>query len=229
MSISCVLNAQTKMVNDANAKTRVISGSFTRVSVSSGVELYLTQGNETALAVSVSDSKYEERFKTEVVNGVLKIYYDNSNMTWKNEKGRKLKAYLSCKSLESIRGSAGARVDINGEFKADQMELSFSSGAYFTGKITSKSMTSDVNSGAQIKVAGQTGELTVSASSGAAFKGYDLVTQNTTASANSGASVQVEVSKALTASANSGGEIRYKGNATVTKSKVNSGGSVKQG
>jgi hypothetical protein len=36
------------------------------------VELYLTQGNEMALAVSVSDNKYEERFKTEVVDGVLR-------------------------------------------------------------------------------------------------------------------------------------------------------------
>lgn len=226
--MSCVLNAQTKIVNDVNAKTRVISGSFTKVSVSSGVELFLSQANETALAVSVSDSKYEERFKTEVVNGVLKIYFENSNMPWKNEKGRKLKAYLSCKSLESIRGAAGAQVNISGDFNADQMVLSFSSGAYFTGRINSKAITSDVNSGAQVKVAGQTSELTVSASSGAAFKGYDLVTQNTSVSANSGASVQVAVSKALTASANSGGEIRYKGNATVTKNGVNSGGSVKQ-
>ena len=54
---------QTKVYNDPNAKIRVIAGVFTKISVSSGIELYLTQGNETSLAISVSDDKYESRFK----------------------------------------------------------------------------------------------------------------------------------------------------------------------
>lgn len=220
---------QTKVYNDPNAKTRVITGAFTKISVSSGIELYLTQGNETSMAISVSDDKYEPRFKTEVENGVLKLYYDNKGITWKNDKHAKLKAYLSCSSLDAITGSAGAQLIIANEFGFNNLLISFSSGATFSGKLQAKSVTASISSGAEISATGVASKLTVSASSGAAFKGFDLMTEYCTASANSGASVRVVVEKELTASANSGGDIKYRGKAVITKVNVNSGGSVKPG
>jgi hypothetical protein len=221
--------AQTKVYNDPNAKTRSISGNFSKLSVSSGVELFLSQGNETSLAVSVSDSKYEERFKTEVVDGVLKIYYDNKGGTWSNDKNRKLKAYLSVKSLEGIKASAGCRVTISNVFNANDLAISVSSGAMMTGAFKANSISADLSSGAELSTSGSANKVTVSASSGASFKGFELVSQYCTASANSGASIRIGVQKELTASANSGGDITYKGTPTVNKGTVNSGGSVRQG
>lgn len=221
--------AQTKVYNDPNAKTRSITGNFSKLSVSSGVELVLSQGNETSLAVSVSDSKYEERFKTEVVEGVLKIYYDSKGITWNNDKNRKLKAYLSVKSLDGIKVSAGSKVTVNNVFNANDLALSVSSGALMTGAFKVNTMTADVSSGAEFSTSGSANKVTVSASSGASFKGFDLVSQYCTASANSGASIRIGVQKELTASANSGGDITYKGSPTVNKGNIHSGGSVKQG
>jgi hypothetical protein len=219
---------QTKVYNDPNAKTRTISGTFKKISVSSGVELYLTQGNETALAVSVSDNKYEERFKTEVVDGVLKIYYDNKGVTWTNDKHRKLKAYVSVKSLEGLAASAGSKVVFSNQINAEDFVLTVSSGALLNGSLRANALTADVSSGALATVSGTASKFTVSATSGAIFKGYGLVTQNCTASANSGAVINIEVQKELNASANSGGVVSYKGNATVNKGNVNSGGTVKR-
>jgi hypothetical protein len=216
----------TKQFSDPNAKTRTISGAFTKIQVSSGVELYLTQSNETALAVSVYEQKYEERFKTTVENGVMKIYYDNKGITWVNDKHRKLKVYLSFKELEKITAS-GVNVEMTNELNANDLEMLFSSGASFTGKFRAKSLVADLSSGAEIEAAGQTGKLSVSASSGATFKGFDLVTEICTASANSGGTVRIQVQKELNASANSGGSIIYKGNAVLRKGNINSGGSVK--
>lgn len=218
---------QTKVYNDPNAKTRTISGSFKKVSVSGGVELYLTQGTETALAVSVSDTKYEERFKTEVEDGVLKIYYDNKGVTWTNDKHRKLKAYLSVKSIEGLKASAGSKVVFSNQLNAENFDLSVSSGAMLDGSLTAKVLTAAVSSGALSTVSGTASSLTVSASSGAIFKGYGLKTENCTASANSGAVVNIEVHKQLNASANSGGVVSYKGNASLNKGTVNSGGTVR--
>ena len=56
---------------DNNAVKRELGGSFTAISVSDGIDLYLTQGNEESLAVSASDEKYLERFVTKVENGTL--------------------------------------------------------------------------------------------------------------------------------------------------------------
>ncbi len=227
--VALVATAQTKTYNDPNAKTRTLSGSFTKISVSSGVELYLTQGDEEAVAVSISDNKNEDRFITEIVNGTLKIYYKNEGLKWTSEdRKRKLKAYVSFKKLEGLTCSAGSSTKLTNTLNATNLSLNFSSGCVFSGEINAAEVTSTVSSGAEAKISGKAGKLNVNASSGANFKGAGLVASYCTASANSGGAVSIEVQKELNASANSGGEVRYSGAATVTKGSVNSGGSVRQ-
>ncbi len=219
--------AQTKF-NDPNAKERKLNAAFTKISVSSGVELFLTQGNENAIAVSVSDAKYNERFITEVVDGTLKIYYENNNEGWKNSKGRKLKAYVSYKTLESLKCAAGSITKLTNVLSTGNLALSFSSGAIFNGEIKASEITAKASSGALATVKGSASTLTIDANSGAMFKGSDLSTTTCTASVSSGASVKVDVQKSLVASANSGGIVSYTGAATLTKGNVNSGGTVKK-
>jgi hypothetical protein len=214
-------------INDANATKRSLSGSFTAISVSSGIDLYLSQGNEESLAVSVSDQKYMERFKTEVVNGTLKIYYDNKGVSWKSE-NRKLKAYVSFKTLQRLNVSSGSDAVVSGSINADNFDLDVSSGADFKGAIIAKTLSVDVSSGASISISGKSDKLKVDVSSGADFKGYDLVTDYCDASASSGAGVHVTINKELNANASSGGDIHYKGTALIRDIKTSSGGSVKK-
>src|SRR4051794_361517 len=83
------------VINDANVQKRTLNESFSAISVTDGVELFLTQGNEESIAISASDDKYIERFRTEVSNGTLKIYYDNKGVNWTGNEKRRLKAYVS--------------------------------------------------------------------------------------------------------------------------------------
>ena len=217
----------TKVINDANATTRSLSGSFTAISVSSGIDLYLSQGTEESLAVSASDQKHLDRLITEVVNGTLKIYYDNKGVTWKSE-NRKLKAYVSFKTLQKLNVSSGSDAVVNGSITADDFNLDVSSGAVFKGAITAKTLTVDVSSGASISISGKSDKLKVDVSSGADFKGYDLVTDYCDASASSGAGVHVTINKELNAKVSSGGDIHYKGTALIRDIKTSSGGTVKK-
>lgn len=219
--------AQTKTYNDPDAKVRSLSGSFTKVSVASGVELYLTQASENAIAVSVSDVSLEERFKTEIENGTLKIYFDHKGLSWKNTKNRKLKAYVSYKTLEAITCSSGSSTTLTNTLNTGNLALSFSSGSMFEGEIKATDVTSTSSSGASSKIWGKADKLNVTATSGSEFRGSGLVATYCTASVNSGANIKIEVQKELNASANSGGEIRYSGAATLNKGTINSGGSVK--
>ncbi len=217
----------TKIINDANATPRSLNGSFTFIKVSSGIDLYITQSNEESIAVSASDQKYLDRFKTEVVNGTLKIYYDNNGISRKSE-NRKLKAYVSFKTLEKLDASAGSVVYVNGAINADKLNLDVSSGAEFTGTIHVKEITADVSSGAGIKLTGDAGKLRVGVSSGADFKGYDFVVDYCDASASSGAGVHVTINKELSAKASGGANIKYKGEGLIRDIKTSSGGAVKK-
>lgn len=220
--------AQEKTFADANAEKRTLSGSFTAISVSDGVDLYLSPGNEASVAVSASEEKYMERFKTEVVDGVLKIYYDYKGIKWAPNEKRKLKAWVSFKTLEKLQASGGAQVDLQGSFNTGSLSMKFTSGASFEGKITAKDLTIEQNSGSAITLSGSAANFKIDVSSGAIFKGYDLAVDFCEAKASSGGGVRVTINKELNAKANSGGGIKYKGEAVIKDLDVNSGGMVKK-
>lgn len=228
--ISLSVFAQEKtVISDANAQKRVLSESFTGISVSDGVDLYLTQGGEESVAVSASDEKYLERFKTAVEDGVLKIYYDTKGIKWSANERRKLKAYVSFRALQKLHASGGADVRMQGSLDVENLDMKFTSGSAFNGKLKAKALTVDQSSGSAVNISGSADKIDVGVSSGAVFKGYDLTADYCTAKASSGGGVRITINKELSAKANSGGGVKYKGNAIIKEIDINSGGSVKKG
>ena len=219
---------ETKVINDGNAVQRSLSGSFTGIAVSSGIQLIITQGNEESIAVSASEQKHLDRLITEVVNGTLKIYYDNKGVTRKSSGKANLKAYVSFKTLEKLNVSSGADATVNGSIRSDKLDLQVTSGALFSGGINTKELVTEVNSGAIIKITGSADKFTIAASSGADFKGYDFAVDFCDANVSSGGAVHITINKELNAKASSGGDIHYKGTGLIRDIKTSSGGSVKK-
>jgi hypothetical protein len=216
------------VITDANAQKRSLNESFTGISVSDGVDLYLSQSDEESVAVSASDEKYMPRFKTEVKDGVLKIYYDDNGINWSANEKKKLKAYVSFKTLEKLHASGGASVTIKGSLDLGNLDMKFTSGSSLGGKLTAKDLTVEQNSGSSINISGSAGNIKVDVSSGAIFKSYDLAVDYCEAKASSGGGVRITINKELSAKANSGGGVKYKGDAIIKEIDVNSGGSVKK-
>ncbi|HRD58738.1 MAG TPA: head GIN domain-containing protein [Ferruginibacter sp.] len=210
-----------------NSIARTLAGQFSKVSVSTGVELYLTQGNESAVSIIVSDSRYEAGFKTEVVDGTLKIYYDSKNKSTKM-KNVQMKAYVTYKNLEAISCAAGSITNLTNTLKTGLLNLTVSSGSIIKGAINAGNVTVNSSSGAEAIISGNVEKLQVTSHSGSIFKGANLVSNYCIASAHSGGTIKIEVQKELTASAHSGGDIKYTGNATLIKTDLHSGGSVKK-
>lgn len=227
--ISLQLFAQDVVINDANAEKRTLSASFNAIHVSDGIELYLTQGSSESVAVSASEQKYMERFKTEVENGTLKIYFDRKTMVWNDNEKKKLRAYVSFKNLESLKASSGSDVKAKSVLAVDNLNMHFSSGAQFNGEVNIKSLEVSQNSGSEINTTGKAENLKTDLSSGAMFKGYDLTVNFCDAKVSSGAEVRITVNKELAAKASSGGSIKYKGEGVVKDINVSSGGAVKRG
>ena len=226
--ISTGLQAQ-EVFKDDHAEKRTLSGSFAAITVSDGIDLYLTQGNEESIAVSASDPSYLERFKTEVEGSVLKLYFENKGFNWNSNNKRKLVAYVSFKTLERLKASSGADVHIIETITASKLEMEVSSGAHVKGAIQAALLTVSESSGAGMQVSGKTSQLKVDVSSGSQFRGYELEADICDAKASSGAGISISVTKELNAHASSGGNIHYKGEKVIKDLEVNSGGSVKKG
>ncbi len=219
---------ENSVINDADAKTRTLNASFSAISVTDGIEVYLSQGTEESLAISYSDEKYAEHFKTIVEKGVLKIYYDNNAINWSDNNRRKLKAYVSFKTLEKLTASGGANVKLPAGIDVASLEIKCTSGSYFKGNIKAKQLVIDQNSGSEVNISGSSDKISIEAGSGASFKGYELAVGFCDAQASSGAEIRITVEKELSAKANSGGGIHYKGTAVIKDISINSGGVVKK-
>jgi hypothetical protein len=219
------LFAQTTTVNDENARPREV-GDFKGVRVSMGIELLLQQGDKDAVAVSSSKPEYQDRIKTVVEGGVLKIYIDDKgNSNWR--RNIKFRAYVSIRQLEELTASSGASVKTGSAINISKLVLDASSGAIIEAEFKGQSIASDNSSGAITKLKGSVESLKVDASSGAVFKSYDLSTSNCDADASSGGLIHITVTKELNAEASSGGSIDYKGGGVIRKVHTGSGGSVK--
>lgn len=217
------LSAQ-KQINDANAEKRNVSG-YHGIYVSSGVELFLTQGESEAVAVSSAGGEFNQDIKTEVKNGVLYISFDH--MKFKNLKtNKKLKAYVSIKNIDILDAASGAQVKVDGKLNGSNMKVESSSGAMIEGDFDVSNMNVDQSSGSIIRMRGTVTNLKVKGSSGSIFEGYDLSTSNTEAGCSSGAIVRVTANEELNVQASSGGSVSYKGTAVIKNIKTGSGGNV---
>lgn len=217
--------AQNKTYNDANAERRNVSG-FHAISSAGGIDLYITQGNEEAVAVSASKDEYRDKIRTVVENGVLKIYYDTNNWYSWGWSNRKLKAYISVRNLDGIKASGGADVVINGTLSGDKLSLDLSGGSDFKGNVNVSSLDVDASGGSDVNISGRTTNLTIDASGGSDMDGYNLVTENCNASCSGGSDINITVNRELVADASGGSDIRYRGNASVKKTSSSGGSSV---
>jgi len=229
LSLAIVVSATSaqKVINDANAEKRNVSG-YHAISVSGGIDLYLSQGSES-VAVSASETKYRDRIKTEVENGVLKIWYEtnsNINIDWGNN--RRMKAYVSFKNLDHLTGSGGSDIDVDGSIKVAMLKLHFSGGSDFAGKVESNDLKVEASGGSDVNISGSVKNLDIEASGGSDFKGYELVTEVCNLEASGGSDIYVTVNKELSADASGGSDVYYKGNGTVKEMKSSGSSSIKK-
>lgn len=217
------LSAQ-KTVHDANAITRSAKG-FHAIEISDGIDLYLTQGTEEAVAVSAVSDEYRDKIQVEVANGVLKIYYERKDnwgvrMNWGN---RKLKAYVSAKNLDKLSASGGADVVVDNELRVSQLSMHFSGGSDFKGKVNAQDLRVSASGGSDAHISGRAEKLKIDASGGSDIHGYDMIANFCTIETSGGSDVHITVNKELNGNASGGSDIYYKGTASSNSNK--SGGS----
>ena len=227
-ALPAVLFAQDKVINDANAEARNVP-SFHAIRVATGIQLIIKQGDAEAVAVSASDAELRARIKTEVVDGVLKIYFENKLWGQGAFKYKNLRAYVSFKNIDKFNGASGSITTVDGSFTTGRMEIKLSSGARFTGEVKGAGLYVSQSSGAKTYLSGQVQSLSVDASSGGAFYGYNIAAGSCDADASSGGKIEITVVKELMADASSGGKIEYRGEGVITRLSTGSGGTVRKG
>jgi hypothetical protein len=224
VSVASVAQNDPKIINDANAQPRSINGSFHAIHIEDGIDLYLTQGSEDAVAVSAASEEYRKKIVTKVVDGILKVYYDEEwNLTWRS---RKLRAYISVKSIDGLRASGGSDVIVKGTLSSSKLSFNLSGGSDFVGDIKADELKVDISGGSDMNVTGTATNLRIGASGGSDFKGYKLAAEYAIVEVSCGSDAEVSVSKELFAEASGGSDVDYRGTPTIKRSSASGGSSV---
>jgi hypothetical protein len=210
------------VVNDKNAEKRNVSG-FHGITIASGIDLYFNQGEE-AVAVSAADISDRDRIKTEVSNGVLKIYLDTKGFHWGMRGDRKMRAYVSCKVLDRLEASGGSDVYIKDGLKSENLDMHLSGGSDFKGKLTVGRLSIEQSGGSDSFISGTATDLSVNVSGGSDLNGYDLAVDLCRVDASGGSDIHITANKELTVEASGGSDVYYKG-AAVIKAQQTSGSS----
>ena len=219
---SCGIDILNRVEGDRNviSQKRSLSDDFSKVKVSSGIDLYIKQGSRNSLTVE-ADENLHDIIITEVIGGKLRIYTDRN--IWR---AKSKKVYLTVNSLDELTATSGSDVVSEGILRVQDLDVSTSSGANLRIEVEANNVVSSSSSGSDLRLSGSTDTHETSASSGSSLKAYRLESKDVSAKVSSGADISVFASESIYAKASSGGDIRCKGNPKKITKKTSSGGGV---
>lgn len=205
--------AQDQLVVDPNATIRELKSSFSKIKVSHGIDLYLSQSSTESLAVSASEEKYADKIITVVENGVLRISYDGSG--WTGSGNRQLKAYVSFKDINELEASGSSDIRVAGSIKASKLSLRLSGSSDFIGSVMADDLVLDMSGSSDVKISGTANTLNLENSGASDLKGYDLVVNVCNSNSSGASDVNITVKKELNVQASGASDVYYKGNPVV--------------
>lgn len=205
--------AQKQFVVDGDAEMRTISGSFNSIKVSGSIDLYLSQSDNEAVAVSAPESRFKDAIKTVVKDNQLNIFYAGDG-NW-NLKNKKLVVYVSFSELKKLIASGASDILTAGVIKVPSLEIQMSGASDFKGAVEVGSLELKLSGASDVFINGTAADLNIESSGASDVKGYGLAADNCTARASGASDIQVTVNKELKVNASGASKILYKGEGVI--------------
>jgi type 1 fimbria pilin len=194
--------------------------SFTGVKVSSGIDVYLSQGNDEKLVVE-ADENLHEYITTEVRNGVLNVY---SEVNIRDAERKRI--YVTMKEVNSVRTTSAGDVIGQTPIKTERLDLSASSAGNIDLEVNADEINLDISSSGDISLKGATRILDANLSSAGDLNANELEAKEAEISVSSAGDAEVNVLDKITARASSAGDITYSGNPKYVDAHSSSAGGI---
>jgi len=222
-AVGAMLFASCTAINgsgNVTTENRKVEGTFTKVSISSGLEAYISQGNVTEITIETDDN-LQQHIKAEVSGSELNIYTDKSISPSKATNIR-----ITLPVVEGITSSAGSTVKGKTAFKSTNIALESSSGSTLEVNVSATNITAESSSGSTLTLTGTANAIDAEAASGSTLNAEGLTVKKAVADAASGSTLTVNAVDKLTADASSGSTVKYVSTPSSLEKEVSSGGSV---
>jgi hypothetical protein len=194
--------------------------SFTGVKVSSGIDVFLKQGDKMSITVE-ADENLHEYIMTDVRDGVLNVWSD-ANI----RKAEMERVYVTMKEINSLRTTSAGDIKCETPIKTDKMELSASSAGDIKMEVYAKEIEVDISSSGDITLSGEADSMEADLSSAGDLNAYELKVREADISVSSAGDADVNVTERITARASSAGNINYMGNPKYVDGHSSSAGGI---
>ncbi|PWS27357.1 DUF2807 domain-containing protein [Pedobacter yonginense] len=198
---------------------------FSRIGISSGIDLYLTQGNSESVSIKTDAETMKDVVVQQNGNQLTIKFKDGVN--WGGLfKNQVIKVYVNYKTLSALAASGGSDVYTQNTIKVSKLAIQSSGGSDLKMNIICTDLSIQSSGGSDLDLSGRAENMTLQSSGGSDVNAFDLTTQYAKVSASGGSDVNVYVEKGLEASASGGGDVNYKGNASLKKTSSSKSGDV---
>lgn len=197
---------------------------FNGVSVSSGIDLYLTQSSTEKVVLKGKKDLLDQIKVTKDKNGVLVFEVEKnggwSNWSWGNDSA--VKAYVSFKTLNNLIASGGSDVFSTNQFNLSTLNIKSSGGSDVKLDLNVNDLKVATSGGSDISLKGKAEKFSISASGGSDVNAFNLEAGDVVASTSGGSDAQLNATKTISISASGGSDVTYKG--TAVKKSISSTG-----
>jgi hypothetical protein len=218
---SCYINLRETVYGNGNVVTEDREpGSFDKLKVSSGIDVFITQGDTESLKV-IADENLLKYISTDIYNNTLII---ETNAWIRNAKSKEV--HLVYKELREINISSAGDVEGTNRMKTDELDLDLSSAGDLTLDVEATRINLDISSAGDARLSGTVDELDADLSSAGDLNAYDLMARKARVSVSSAGSAKISATEEVNLSASSAGDIYYKGDPKTISTNKSSAGSI---
>jgi hypothetical protein len=196
------------------------AGTFDEVKASSGIDVYLSQGNKESITVE-ADENLHEYIQTEIRNGELNVY---SEVMIRDAERKRV--HVTMRNIESVKTTSAGDIVGQTPVNTEDLEISASSAGSINLDIDAKNVEVNISSSGDVTLSGKADFLDASLSSAGDLNAIDLTVKEAEVTASSAGSADVSVTDKIVARASSAGEITYKGNPKYVDAHSSSAGGV---
>jgi hypothetical protein len=209
----------------AQSSKNVSASNFTEVSVSSGIDLYLTQGSSESVRFVGDKDLLQSAVVEKEGNGIHIKFKDGFRWSGMFSK-QSLKVYVTYKNLFAVSASGGSDVFTQNTLKTDRLSLHASGGSDLNMDIACKDIEIQSSGGSDVDLKGNAGNMALHTSGGSDVNALNFRVDYARVEASGGSDANVFVTKALEANASGGSDVHYKGTADYKKTSSSKSGSV---
>ena len=209
--------------NHAQVKETRQVDNFSKINVSSGIDLIIRQGDITDVVAEARNDEMLESILTEVEGSTLKIY-----SKLKMFKPGPRKVYVTFRNIDGIKVTGGSDITAESVINVSSLDIGAHGGSDVSMEIKAGELQCKISGGSDADLKGEAKKFIAVASGGSDIRARELITESSDIEVSGGSDADITVNSELNVQASGGSDVTYYGDASIKNINASGGSDVRR-